>query len=261
MECSDDLAGQKASCPKCGQKVLIPTPPKPIPTPTKKTTLGIIHEETAITSDPIPGSIPFVLTVPNPEPTPKPESLPFLVIGAAVLLLIYGSFVSMCGCWEITYSMNGINELAHNNPAIMAAFDRHATGLLKIAFVLSVARFLSGFPIIGAGLFVMFRWPACRLLAFSFVLLELAIELIGRFFVVILLIPVANKIEAERAANQIMIVQPEFSVGTVLMVSQVIGTLVAVGIWAVFCVPAIFMLTREQANKVLGGRFSWRRLI
>ena len=54
MECSDDLAGTKAFCPKCGQKMLLPTPPKP--TPTNKTTLAVIEDEnTAIpTVTPIP---------------------------------------------------------------------------------------------------------------------------------------------------------------------------------------------------------------
>jgi hypothetical protein len=47
MECNDGMAGMKAICPKCAQKVLIPTP-APIPTPTPKTTLGKIETNAPI---------------------------------------------------------------------------------------------------------------------------------------------------------------------------------------------------------------------
>ena len=51
MQCPDDLAGTKASCPKCGQRVLIPTPPKPMPTPSNKTTLGKLEDGDTTTED------------------------------------------------------------------------------------------------------------------------------------------------------------------------------------------------------------------
>jgi predicted Zn finger-like uncharacterized protein len=44
----DDAAGKKVVCPKCFQKILVPTPPKPpppVPTPSSKTTLGKLVDE------------------------------------------------------------------------------------------------------------------------------------------------------------------------------------------------------------------------
>ena len=79
MECPDDLAGRKATCPRCTQKILIPSPPKPIPTPTNKTTLGVLEGDDAqpdapITVQPIADSV--TATKPKPPPSP-PASNPF----------------------------------------------------------------------------------------------------------------------------------------------------------------------------------------
>jgi len=43
MSVPDEAAGNKGTCPKCGQKLRIPTPPKPTPTPTSKTVLGTLE--------------------------------------------------------------------------------------------------------------------------------------------------------------------------------------------------------------------------
>lgn len=48
MQCPDDYAGKKATCPKCTQKILVPTPSNPPPptvSPINKTTLGKIEED------------------------------------------------------------------------------------------------------------------------------------------------------------------------------------------------------------------------
>jgi hypothetical protein len=64
MQCPDEFAGRKAVCPKCGQKILIPTPPPPLPTASNKTTLGKLEEN--VSQSPV--SIP----VPVPQPPPPP---------------------------------------------------------------------------------------------------------------------------------------------------------------------------------------------
>jgi hypothetical protein len=264
MECPDDLAGAKASCPKCGQKVLIPTPPEPA----NKTTLGKLEDDESSpgANQPLPPVPPIIRTavradsIPSVIPARSPTSFPVVIIIAAVLLLAYGSFVIICGCWDVTYGMKSINDMANQQPAIKAAFDRHAPGLIKIALFHSVCRFLSGFLIVAAGSFLLLRWPFGRVVAFSSILIGLAIELLGRILVVVVMIPVANKIEAERAAQQFF-GQPEFGVGTVLMVSQIVGVVLAVGLWAVFCVPVCVLLTTSAANITFGGRFWWNRLL
>lgn len=45
MHCEERDAGKKAACPKCGQRVLIPSPPAPVPVPQNKTVLGKLEEE------------------------------------------------------------------------------------------------------------------------------------------------------------------------------------------------------------------------
>jgi DNA-directed RNA polymerase subunit RPC12/RpoP len=71
MQCPDHFAGKKATCPKCGQKILIPTPPKPVPMPTNKTTLGKLDEDVS-TTDAIPVT-PTAITAPPPLPPPERE--------------------------------------------------------------------------------------------------------------------------------------------------------------------------------------------
>lgn len=63
MTCPESAAGKKATCPKCGQKILIPTPPQAVSFPTNKTTLGKLEE--SISAAPIP-----IATVAAPPPAP-----------------------------------------------------------------------------------------------------------------------------------------------------------------------------------------------
>lgn len=83
----DDTAGKKVLCPKCGQKILVPTPPPPAPVPSNKTTLGKLVEEepdsaTPATSSPLPQvkkpiDEGLILVSPHlPQPAAKREPPP-----------------------------------------------------------------------------------------------------------------------------------------------------------------------------------------
>jgi DNA-directed RNA polymerase subunit RPC12/RpoP len=81
MQCPDDYAGKKAKCPKCAQKILVPTPPptSPIDIPgfgqnsTNKTTLGKIDTSPYPQTPATPINIPeFEFDKVDEKPTPPP---------------------------------------------------------------------------------------------------------------------------------------------------------------------------------------------
>lgn len=106
MQCPDDLAGKKAICPKCGQKVLIP-PPVSLPNAANKTLLG--HPEpdgTRPDAAAAPAPIPLATHAPPaaataeplPPPTPTKRKIPRLAwVGVAVAGGLAACFVCTCG--------------------------------------------------------------------------------------------------------------------------------------------------------------------
>jgi hypothetical protein len=44
LEVLPGLAGTKVLCPQCGQKLRVPTPPKPVPSPTAHTVIGRLED-------------------------------------------------------------------------------------------------------------------------------------------------------------------------------------------------------------------------
>jgi WD40 repeat protein len=69
LQVPDAAAGKKLSCPKCGQRILVPTPPRPTPAPVNKTVLGKI-EESAAGKAPVSSPVPSSAAVAAKPPIP-----------------------------------------------------------------------------------------------------------------------------------------------------------------------------------------------
>lgn len=69
LECAEELVGKKASCPKCGQKTIIPSPPKQLPAASNKTTLGTFAPGTEESVEPAPAR-PFIPEAKFADPEP-----------------------------------------------------------------------------------------------------------------------------------------------------------------------------------------------
>ena len=152
MECQDNLAGQKASCPKCGQKVLIPIPRK-TPTPTNKTTLGKLEDNSG------GPSMPFQ---PHPQTVSSPPSVLakvtkmtwIIVVGASVgacLLcscvgggLVYvkpfgiGSGSNIIGKWEFAQGGQILYEFRNDGDGTMTIKSPVLPGGIKTEFKWSI---------------------------------------------------------------------------------------------------------------------------
>lgn len=128
MECPDDLAGKKAGCPKCGQKVLIPSPGAPLPNASNKTTLGRIEPtETAPGSptaiQPGPAVVPTA-TIASPTTTrltPAPPPWRKLRRFAWIAVPIIGGLAACLFCaalkagiTDYVWSLQEMDERADN---------------------------------------------------------------------------------------------------------------------------------------------------
>src|ERR1017187_2846705 len=105
MQCPDSAGGKKAICPKCGQKILIPTPPAPALFRANKTTLGKLEE--GVAASPIPplatlapparaapqfgvDLVQFELPQPAPQPSHAPQTHSGLGIASFLIALLVG---------------------------------------------------------------------------------------------------------------------------------------------------------------------------
>jgi DNA-directed RNA polymerase subunit RPC12/RpoP len=80
MECAEGLADTKVKCAKCGQRILVPTPPPQTKAGTNKTTLGKIVEDDKTTSTPVAASPP---PPPPSQLPPAPAAPPAPMVSAA----------------------------------------------------------------------------------------------------------------------------------------------------------------------------------
>jgi hypothetical protein len=112
---ADDAAGLKTACGACGQRLQVPTPPRPLPTPVNRTVLGTLAEPVPVEAVLEPEAVE-VVPIPQPPPLPPivvqiPVSPPPVPTAPpqkpwATSLGILGAIVFLLALWGVIHYWN-----------------------------------------------------------------------------------------------------------------------------------------------------------
>jgi len=176
-----------------------------------------------------------------------PPRRPGSVLTAAILLIVFGAFLLMCGiCGGAGLAVAGPANAG--GPEEILAKDLPGHQIIDIGNV--IANLLIGLAMILAGVGVLNLMPIARYAAYVVVVFHLLKSVGQAAYGAIFIVPVMEKIVAQQAPNQ---QQAPFDIGKVMAGGMWFGIALGLIIPLAFCVPIIILLSVRSARAAFSG--------
>ncbi len=187
----------------------------------------------------------------------RPNSPPS-VITAAVLLLIYGGLLLVCGMCGAGGGALGMamQDKGGDQARIQAMMDKDAPGHQFVQWGSLALNFLVAFMIIGAGIGVL-RWsPIGRMTAYLGIVLDLLVSCGSNIYQIVFIMPVTEKFLAEAMLQQQKQggPPPPFDIGALATGAGIFGVVLVVVVKLGFLVPAAICLNTAGARAAFSGQ-------
>lgn len=165
LQTADQHAGSKVNCPRCGQKIRVPSLPAPPPNP--KTVLAVLNEHhpdvQAKPSHHVPPPVRPPMAIPIPQASYTPSAIPLpQATYTPPAIPLPGAPRPDPQPMPLAVSYAPMPEQGEGPPTGWLQFERFCTGLMGLGLILSIAGILRGHHTEGTALFVlgvlMFFW-------------------------------------------------------------------------------------------------------
>lgn len=174
---------------------------------------------------------------------------PGSIIGASVIMFIYGALLVMCGACAGAMSLFQPQD---DPMGINAALNQEAPGHWVVSVVSSVANILFGFLFIVSGIGVLRLSAFFRITAFLACAGILLTTIAGAVYTALVVLPVQQRVMLREMQNPNNPPLP-FDVNMLLNASMAFGLLISIGIPVLFCLPTAILLSMKSARDAFAG--------
>jgi len=174
---------------------------------------------------------------------------PGSIIGASVIMFIYGALLLMCGVCG-----GGALALQPQNDALglQAAMQKEAPGFIIIGIATPVFQILIGFLFIGSGIGILRLMNGFRFTAYLACAAILLTMIANGIYTAVFIIPVQQRVMMQQFQNPNNPPMPA-NMNMIMTGSIAFGLLIGIAIHFAFCLPIVVLVSMKSARDAFAG--------